>query len=315
MNTLHLPHFNTMARHTCELVDGNYGNSHHTTRGDHKRRTNTMLQYFCGVFDVKKLTDVTQDMRLSHLYDMLARHDEGELTINTLHNYNSTLNTVFSLARGDDQLRIEGSDYLPSRSTIRTTPPSSMHVGSVLDAGAQLRANGYPDFGFFLPVMRGLGLRRRETVMQDYVRLLDSLDNNNTVRIIEGAKGGIGRHTHRRVPLPLWLVPTLNALAERQGDRRNVIPADLKRGQFLSALYYQYNRVRDDHGLAHLHDLRASAACTWYEQITGMPAPVFTDKRVSRALDEQARLEISHRLGHHRLSVCTYYIGTKKGYQ
>jgi len=315
MNTLLLPHHNTLSRHTCELIDGYYGNSHHSTRKNHKRRTNTILKYFCGEFKIKKLTDIKIEMRLAHIDYMLAQLDAKKLSINSIHNYISSFNTVLFLEFRNNHLHIDASDYFPPRSTIRKKAPSSMDIENVLAARHKLSMNGHPVFGLYLAVMRGLGLRIRETVMQDYRRLLDSLDEQGTVKVEEGSKGSVAKFTVRRVPLPTWLLSILFELAERQGDRRNLIPADLTRDQFISAFTYQYNRVRHDFGLANPHDFRAAAACDWYEQLTGIPAPVLTEHRVSRAEDEKARLKISHRLGHHRISVCTYYIGSKRGYK
>lgn len=62
------------------------------------------------------------------------------------------------------------------------------------------------------------------------------------------------------------------------------------------------------------HELRAAYACERYEQLTGFPAPI-NGGRVHREdleLDQHARQQLSHELGHSRIDVVSAYIGGRR---
>ena len=69
-----------------------------------------------------------------------------------------------------------------------------------------------------------------------------------------------------------------------------------------------------EQGLKGFHELRAAYACERYEQLTGLAAPVNggLGHREDRALDQRARQQISHELGHNRVDVVSAYIGGRR---
>jgi hypothetical protein len=69
-----------------------------------------------------------------------------------------------------------------------------------------------------------------------------------------------------------------------------------------------------EQGVKGFHELRAAYACERYEQLTGFPAPVNGGRghREDQELDQRAREQISHELGHNRIDVVSAYIGGRR---
>lgn len=78
--------------------------------------------------------------------------------------------------------------------------------------------------------------------------------------------------------------------------------------------------MRPARGLLHeqvlkgFYEQRAAYACERYGQLTGLPAPVNGGRghREDRELDQRARQQISHELGHNRIDVVSAYIGGRR---
>jgi hypothetical protein len=90
----------------------------------------------------------------------------------------------------------------------------------------------------------------------------------------------------------------------------SLIPAHLKYIQQQN----RYDRQTRKAGLSKLHGLRHDYAQTRYQQLTGWPCPArggLLSKDLSpeqRAIDQDARLTISHELGHARESISAVYL-------
>jgi len=78
----------------------------------------------------------------------------------------------------------------------------------------------------------------------------------------------------------------------------------------------RYDRQTRKAGMKNLHGLRHAYAQRRYKQLTGWNCPARggpASKKLSqkqRVIDEQARLTISHELGHGRATITAVYIGT-----
>ena len=83
---------------------------------------------------------------------------------------------------------------------------------------------------------------------------------------------------------------------------------------FMRAVVRRARDILHEHGLKGFHELRAAYACERYEQLTGFPAPVNGGHghREDRELDQRAREQISHELGHNRIDVVSAYIGGRR---
>jgi len=302
----------TLFAMAISLIDEFYGYGKFGTKNTHKRRALTILRYFDKTFGIKKLTDITLEMRLEHVYTMMTRIEEGTMSVATAHNYTTTLNTLCFCIFKDNQLWLSAVSYFGPRNHVRDEIPQGMNLEQVLLAHTLLKQNGHPVFANLLLVIRCLGLRVREAVSTDYKQLLASLNDDNQVRILHGTKGGTGKYVSRYVPVPYSLFIVLTELADMQGDSNNVIPADLNRYQYMMQFTHQYYRIRHQAQLGSFHDLRACKACEWFEDLTGMMAPVFKQGRVSKKDERAARLIISKRLGHSREDITNAYLGGKK---
>ena len=90
-----------------------------------------------------------------------------------------------------------------------------------------------------------------------------------------------------------------------------LIPAHLKYVQ----QQHRYDRQTRQVGLRKLHGLRHDYAQRRYQQLTGWPCPARGGpaskdlSREQRAIDQEARVTISHELGHARESVTGVYLG------
>lgn len=122
------------------------------------------------------------------------------------------------------------------------------------------------------------------------------------------ARGGYGtaldRGHARRARRP---APSKRSLTRRS---RNLLAPEERYVQFLDRQIRPARELLHAHGLNGFHDLRAAYACERYQQLTGSAAPVNGGRCADRALDREARQQLSQELGHNRVDVVTAYIGS-----
>ena len=121
-----------------------------------------------------------------------------------------------------------------------------------------------------------------------------------------------------RASAPRWVVANeaVKAALQLAGHAsppgsRNLLARDESYAAFLQQTVLPARETLHAHGLKGFHELRAAYACERYEQLTGHAAPVNGGhcSRIDRDLDQQARQQISHELGHNRIDVVSAYIG------
>jgi len=223
---------------------------------------------------------------------------------------------------------------IAKRSSVRTTTPLAYNNENMMLAINDLYEKNKCHTGMLIHAIYNEGLRCKEATMLDAKRQKkecdESKENTGTMscRIIEGAKGGLGR-LNVKTPLDKKGRPRkrfdriiypdqatyqlIVELADEQGERKCMIPSELSPKQ-------QYNKIQNDwypiskkYGLGGLHDIRSAYACWRYLEITGYPAPVISGcVRVSKEEDEAARKIISKEMGHNRTDVLVSYIGGKR---
>lgn len=291
------------------VIDCVYGNGKHGTKRTHKERWQPIAGYLKETMGIRDLGDIRTEHRQAHADYLAARIRDGSLKIVTAQNILSTFNIVMRGYLNNDSLKLSPASMVGRRSQVRSTVPEGIDRGNVEAAARELVETGHEVFGYLIIIVRDLALRVREAVLQDYVRLGDTVTAAKTVRIIEGSKGGTARHTVREVPVTLGAQAVIKMLAARQGDRKNLIPPGLTLKQYMRKFRYQWDKVRKKYCLRRLHDLRAARACDWYLEETGIPAPVFGVGAAERAADQRARAIISPRLGHQRRGVASSYVG------
>jgi hypothetical protein len=291
------------------VIDCVYGDGKHGTKRTHKERWQPIAGYLKQAMGIRDLSAIRIEHRKAHADYLAARIRDGSLKIVTAQNILSTFNIVMRGYLNNDSLRLSPASMVGSRSQVRSTVPAGMDRSTVEAAASELVEKDHEVFGYLIIIVRELGMRVREAVLQDYVRLGDTVTPAKTVRIIEGSKGGTARHTVREVPVTNCAHAVIKILAAMQGRRKNLIPPGLTLKQYMRKFHYQWDKVRKKYGLRRLHDLRAARACDWYLEETGIPAPIFGAGVAERAMDQRARDIISPRLGHQRRGVASSYVG------
>ncbi|MCB1881866.1 MAG: integrase domain-containing protein, partial [Gammaproteobacteria bacterium] len=119
-------------------------------------------------------------------------------------------------------------------------------------------------------------------------------------------KGG----KERTVPIRNAEQQALLDRIKRQVGNGSLIPADRSYVQQLRV----YERLTANAGLSRMHGLRHAYAQQRYQELTGWLPPAAggpTSRQLSpeqRLLDQQARLTISHQLGHARIQIVSVYL-------
>jgi hypothetical protein len=163
-------------------------------------------------------------------------------------------------------------------------------------------------------IIREFGLRKREASLFDAKTAYAQALADGKIRIQKGTKGGYGRNMQRYIPVTQYQLALLREAATLQGAQKSLVPKDMTLVQFMRSLDRCWQKIRNQYGLAKIHDLRACYACERYYQLTGMLAPVLNGENVacSRESDRFARKIISHQLGHLRIDIIGAYIGGRR---
>jgi Integrase/Phage integrase, N-terminal len=169
---------------------------------------------------------------------------------------------------------------------------------------AQLALIGDEHVRMSLRLQAAFGLRREEAI-----KFQPSLaDQGDHLRLkASWCKGGRPREIPIRTPEQRELLSECHELA----GSGSLIPPD--------RTYIQQRRVYERHakraGLSALHGLRHAYAQARYQQLTGFAPPALGGPpsraltAEQRAVDRQARLQVSHELGHEREQITATYLG------
>ena len=222
--------------------------------------------------------------------------------------------------RGNEDIRISPCEALQAkREKVRTNPPE-LSREKLAQAQAELILQGQERIAAVLGLCRELGLRAREAVLLDCQKALEQDKACGQIDIERGTKGGRGKSTvtspsraERWVTVSEFARVALIQAARLQAENTNLMPVGKKLQDFLALVRMHSGPVLKRYGLNHRHDLRAAFACEVYQTLTGYPAPVMTGQnQVDSDSDQQARKNIVQQLGHHRISVLSAYIGSRK---
>jgi hypothetical protein len=155
-----------------------------------------------------------------------------------------------------------------------------------------------------LQLQAAFGLRREESI-----KIKPSIADKGQTLALQASwcKGGRERVISIQTAEQRAVLDAAHALA----GQGSLIPADKS--------YVKQQRMYDAQtkaaGLANMHGLRHQYAQGRYEALTGWKCPKAggparnTLRGTEREIDRQARLAISHELGHSRLAIVTIYIG------
>ena len=169
-----------------------------------------------------------------------------------------------------------------------------------------------PITGFQLRFARAFGVRVQEILM---LRPISALrDDRRSLFISAGTKGGLPRHIPIETDEQRQLIEKAMVYASTNPDGIVTGVPGYTLRQSLNHFYYVLKTCgisNRDNGIS-AHGLRHGYACRIYKHITGEAAPVMGGNEVPPARDEEARREISKRLGHSRINITNHYLGNYK---
>lgn len=304
-----MPQQGSLLNQNLKALKRFYGEGQYRTLYSHIDKMNPYYRWLKEAKGLRNFKEVNLELRIDHAELIAERVADEEIVVSTGHNTISAFNITMQAVNGNHDLDLSPSKYAGKRSHIRTEIPLGMDKTNVFAAANHMRMNGYEIHGDLVEIMREAALRKKESALQNYQRVIKTVTPDNHIRIMEGTKGGTGKFTERWVPVNDRTLDIISNLADRQGDWKSIIPKEMTLYSFMNQLYAQWYRVRDEFGLGKLHDLRACAACDWFEQETGFTAPIFKQGRPDKKIERMARKVISGRVGHGRPEVSNSYIG------
>jgi len=298
-------------RSAIRALDSTFGSGHYSTKAAYRDRFST-FERFAASHGIDHAKNISQSLVDEYVAHVLGRIKSGTLAESTAVNMLSCMNVVLKNIVGDSRFFRAPSHYLPTRTYTRTQIPGGLDLSSVAQAYRYLTSKGHEETAVVILMLRVLGLRRKEGLLQDYARM-HAESANGYVVVIEGTKNGRGRYVERRVPISPIVIPILERAARLQSGFHSLIPEGVSYRTMLHRFQYRYDKARKLFDLRQPRDLRAAYACDRYQAITGVPAPLIAGRRIaSKEVDRDARLHISRELGHARASVCKSYVGDSK---
>jgi site-specific recombinase XerC len=239
-------------------------------------------------------------LKPKHVEALVARWREQEIGIGTLKNRVSVLRWWASKVNKSSVIAPDNSAYgIGARTFV-----SNVSKAQTLDA-AKLAKIDDDYVRMSVRLQAAFGLRREEAIKfspsyafrGDHIALKASWTKGGRPRTIPITNG------YRYV-----LLDEVRELAKGG----SLIPAHLNYAQ----QQRRYDRQIRKAGMKKLHGLRHAYAQRRYRQLTGWNCPArggTPSKKLTpeqRAIDEEARLTISHELGHGRAAITAVYIGT-----
>ena len=240
---------------------------------------------------------------------------QGELCIATAQNRLSSVNRTLAALRGDQDVRIASPSQAlgQQRSSVRTRAPDGQDRQQVRRVLEALGEQQHERVAAIVLLARTTGMRLREAILADLPRLQREAEHLGRINIQDGTKGGRSGALAQR-----WVVANEEVKAALQLARdasptgsRNLLSRVESYAAFLQQTVLPARETLHAQELKGFHELRAAYACERYEQLTGHAAPINGGRcyRIDRAIDQQARQQISLELGHNRIDVVSAYIG------
>ena len=289
-----------------------YGHGHFATQAAHFQRWG----YFCEHLKSNGITNaenITKDIIHEFGNSLGQNINSKNMTVSYGQNILSSVNTVLQTMRNDKSLHVSPVEFTGCKSSTRTSAPEGFDLNKFMAVVDQLRTNGDERTAITAELGRHFGLRFREASLLDARKALNDASRTGCINITNGTKGGRGKSVDRLVPVTSKGYETLIKAAEIQGDNKNIVPCRTSFYEWRNQTYHNWSTIKKDHSVKGFHSLRASYACSRYQQLTGQPAPVIDPSNQLRiSSDKWARGKISYELGHSRIDVVSAYIGVSK---
>ncbi|SCZ33284.1 MULTISPECIES: integrase domain-containing protein [unclassified Pseudomonas] len=297
-----------------------FGDGHFATVKAHSDRWQAFVQW-CRSNEGPGLNDARQidrEILMRYAAHMREQVDQGNVGIATAQNRLSSVNRTMAALRGDQCVKIPSPSKALGlqRSSVRSEAPQGQDrvqvrlIAQALTERQQSRVNA------IVLIARETGMRLREAILADLPRLQREAQRLGKINIQDGTKGG-----RSGASAPRWITVTdqvrgalARACEASPSGSRNLLAPDESYKDFIQKVVRPARDLLHEQGLKGFHELRAAYACERYEQLTGFPAPVNggRDHRENRELDQRARRQISHELGHNRIDVVSAYIGGRR---
>ena len=294
-----------------------FGCGHFSTVKAHSDRWQAFVNW-CRSEEGPRLNDARQiDRAILMRYAAHIREqvNQGNVGIATAQNRLSSVNRTMAALRGDQYVKIPSPSKALGlqRSGIRSQAPQGQDRVQVRLIAQALSEHEQSRVSAIVLLAREAGMRLREAILADLPRLQREAQRLGKINIQDGTKGG-----RSGASAPRWIAVTDQvrgaldrAYEASPSGSRNLLAPDESYKDFIQTVVRPARDLLHEQGLKGFHELRAAYACERYEQLTGFPAPVNGGRvhRKERALDQRARQQISHELGHNRIDVVSAYIG------
>lgn len=297
-----------------------FGDGHFATVKAHSDRWQAFVQW-CRSDEGPGLNDARQiDREILMRYAVHVREevDQGRVGIATAQNRLSSVTRTMAALRGDQYVKIPSPSKALGlqRSSVRSEAPQGQDRAQIELIALVLSERGQQRVAAIVHLARETGMRLREAILADLPRLQREARQLDKINIQDGTKGG-----RSGASAPRWIAVTdqirgaLDRAWEASPSRsRNLLAPNESYKEFMQSVVRPARGILHEHGLKGFHELRAAYACERYEQLTGLNTPVNGGRvhREDRELDQRARRQISHELGHNRIDVVSAYIGGRR---
>ncbi|MGY2210006.1 integrase [Pseudomonas rhodesiae] len=297
-----------------------FGDGHFATVKAHSDRWQAFVRW-CLSEEGPRLNDARQiDREVLMRYAVHVREqvDQGIVGIATAQNRLSSVNRTMAALRGDQYVKIPSPSKAlgMQRSNVRGEAPQGQDRAQIELIARALSERGQQRVTAIVHLARETGMRLREAILADLPRLQREAGQLGKINIQDGTKGG-----RSGASAPRWIAVTdqIRGALDRAWEAspsgsRNLLAPNESYKEFMQSVVRPARDLLHEHGLKGFHELRAAYACERYEQLIGFPAPVNGGRvhHEDRALDQRARKQISHELGHNRIDVVSAYIGGRR---
>lgn len=297
-----------------------FGHGHFATVKAHSDRWQAFVNW-CRSDEGPRLNDARQidrDILMRYATYVREQVDQGNVGIATAQNRLSTVNRTMAALRGDQYVKIPSPSKALGlqRSSVRGEAPQGQDRAQIELFALVLSERGQQRVAAIVHLARDTGMRLREAILADLPRLQREARQLDKINIQDGTKGG-----RSGASAPRWIAVTdqIRGALDRAWEAspsgsRNLLAPNESYKEFMQSVVRPARDILHEHGLKGFHELRAAYACERYEQLTSSNAPVNGGRvhREDRELDQRAREQISHELGHNRIDVVSAYIGGRR---
>ena len=297
-----------------------FGGGHFATVKAHSDRWQAFVNW-CRSEEGPRLNDARQidrDILMRYATYVREQVDQGSVGIATAQNRLASVNRTMAALRGDQHVKIPSPSKALGlqRSSVRSDAPQGQGRVQVTLIAQALSEREQSRVSAIVVLARETGMRLREAILADLPRLQREAHRQGKINIQDGTKGG-----RSGASAPRWITVTdqvreaLDKASEvSPSGSQNLLEPDESYKDFIQKVVRPARVLLHEQGLKGFHELRAAYACERYEQLTGFPAPVNGGRvhQEDRELDQRARQQISHELGHNRIDVVSAYIGGRR---